>query len=123
MKRGRTFSPKPWWGLLGLTGFLGLLPPGADGRRPYFFFIFFGFFSWFFWGLLMREQQDERMVENQKRANSFMTTCFALLAFFMLFALDKGVGGQNVLLFGSLGYAACFTLSPALIFYLDRFGN
>lgn len=109
----------PWLGLLGFTGFLGLLPPDAHNSQ-YFFFIFFGFFAWFFWGKLMKEEADERMVENQTRAAQIMVSLFALLAFGLLFALSKGVSAASALLFGSLGYAACFILSPALVLYFDR---
>lgn len=121
MKRSekRNITISPWFSLCGLFGFLGLLPADANNSQ-YFFFIFFGFFAWFFWGKLMKEQADERMAENQKKAAQAMTTCFCLLAFFLLFALSKGISGSMVLLFGSLGYAACMILTPALVLYFDR---
>ena len=70
----------------------------------------------------MKEKVDERLLENQRRAGQGMATLFALLSFSLLFALSKGVGADKVLLFGSLGYAACFILAPALVLYLDRTG-
>lgn len=116
-KKSHTISP--WFSLFGVFGFLGFLPADANNSQ-YFFFIFFGFFAWFFWGKLMKEQADERMVENQKKAAQTMTAFFCMLSFFLLFALSKGVSGAAVLLFGSLAYAACMILTPALILYFDR---
>lgn len=113
-----------WAGLLGLFGFLGFLPAVGGANDPnhsqYFFFIFFGFFSWFFWSKLMGESADERLIENQKRATQSMCTLFSLLSFFLLFALSKGAAGSAVLLLGSLGYAVCMILSPALVLFYDR---
>lgn len=108
-----------WAGLLGLLGFLGFLPPDPNNSQ-YFFFIFFGFFAWFFWAPLMREEADERLLENQKRASQTMVGLFCMLSFFLLFALSKGIEARWVLLAGSLGYAACMILSPALTLWYDR---
>ena len=118
-KRSKPVHIPAWAGLLGLFGFMGFLPPDPHNSQ-YFFFVFFGFFAWFFWVPLMREQADERLLENQKRAAQNMMSLFCLLSFFLLFALSKGVEARWVLLFGSLGYAACMVLSPALVLWYDR---
>ena len=122
MKHKKEISIPPWAGLLGLLGFLGFLPTSAydPNHSQYFFFAFFGFFAWFFWSKLMSEPADERLVENQKRASQTMCSLFCLLSFFLLFALSKGVSGSTVLLFGSLGYALCMILAPALVLFYDR---
>lgn len=112
-----------WLGFLGVLGFLGFLPgnpSGSPGHSQYFFFIFFGFFAWFFWGKLMGEPADERLLENQKRATTYLCQFFTLLSFFLLFALSKGMAGHLILLFGSLAYALGMILSPALVLYFDR---
>ena len=119
MKQSRNVKIPAWAGLLGFLGFLGLLPTDAHNSQ-YFFFVFFGFFAWFFWARLMAEPADERLVENQKRATQTMCSLFCLLAFFLLFALSKGVEARWVLLAGSLGYALCMIATPVLVLYFDR---
>ena len=119
VKKRRDIKIPAWMGILGLLGFLGLLPGDAHNSQ-YFFFIFFGFFGWYFWSKLMGQKEDERLLENQRRAAQVMCTLFCLLAFLLLFALSKGVPGSTVLLAGSLGCGLCMILSPALILYFDR---
>lgn len=118
-RKGSKRKISPWFSLLGFAGFLGFLPK-VDGRPNYFFFLFFGFFGWFFWGKLMKEQADERLLENQNRAARWMLAFYTLLSFALLFLLDREVPSDTVLLVGSLGYALGFLLSPALVLYLDR---
>lgn len=121
-KRNTTVRIPAWAGLMGLFGFLGFLPSDPN-HSQYFFFVFFGFFAWFFWAALMKEQADERLLENQKRAAQTMVGLFCMLSFFLLFALSKGIEARWVLLAGSLGYAACMILSPALVLWYDRRGD
>lgn len=118
-KRIRTARIPAWAGLLGLLGFLGFLPADPNNSQ-YLFFVFFGFFAWFFWGKLMKEEADERLLENQKRAAQTMVGLFCMLSFLLLLALSKGVEARWVLLGGSLGYAACMILSPVLVLWYDR---
>ena len=120
MKHTHSFRISPWFSLLGLLGFLGFLPSNEPPHSTSFFFLFFSFFGWFFWGLLGREFPDERLLENQQRAGQIMLRCFTLLSFFLLLALSKGAAAAMVLRWGSLAYAFCFILSPALIWYFDR---
>lgn len=113
MKRNFQIPP-----VLGVLGFLGLLG---------FFFApifctFFAFFSFFFWGLLTKEQSDERLEENINRAGSIAGRLGLILCFFLLFALDKQIPSDTVLLYGSIAYAVVFTLPSALAYFLDRRG-
>ena len=118
-RREKEIRISPWFSLMGFLGFLGFLPK-VNNHPNYFFFIFFGFFAWFFWGKLMKEQTDERMVENQKRASQLMLTFFILLSFALIFLLDRQVSADTVRLVGSLGYALGLILSTALVLYFDR---
>lgn len=114
-----TYISNPWFSLVGFLGLLGFIPLG--GEPNYFFCIFFSFFSWYWWSKLSKEKEDERLKENQQRAQKFMMTYFAMLSFFMLFFLDRGtVSTDIIILIGSLGYALGFILSPALIYYFDK---
>lgn len=111
----RNFRIPPVLGILGFLGLLGIF------YEP-FFCIFFGFFGFFFWGLLEKEQSDERLEENVNKAVSIAGRLGILLCFFLLFALDKKVATDTVLLYGSIAYAAVFTLAPALAYFIDKRG-
>lgn len=111
----KSFRIHPALGLMGVLGVLGFF------TDP-FFCIFFGFFGFFFWGLLGREQSDERLEENQSRAMRFCGGLAILLCFFLLFALEKKVAADTVLLVGSALYGLLFTLAPALTWTLDKRG-
>lgn len=111
----RKFRIPPALGILGFLGVLGFF------FEP-FFCIFFAFFGFFFWGLLEKEQSDERLVENVNRAAGIAGRLGIMLCFFLLFALDKNVPSDIVLLWGSLAYAAVFTLAPAWAYFLDKRG-
>lgn len=113
MKRNLRISPAS--GILGFFGLLGVF------FNP-FFCIFFGFFSLFFWGLLEKEQSDERLEQNVKKAVSIAGRFGIILCFFLLFALDKQVPSETVLLYGSIAYAVVFTLAPALAYLIDKRG-
>lgn len=111
----RIFRIPPVLGILGLLGLLGTI------FEP-FFCIFFGFFGFFFWGLLEKEQSDERLEENVNKAVSIAGRFGIMLCFFLLFALDKKVPTGTVLLYGSIAYAAVFTVAPALAYFIDKRG-
>lgn len=114
---------KPWMGLLGFLGFLGFIPTHS-GEPQYFTTIFFVFFGFYFWGKLGGEEKDERLIENQHKAQRILSAFFALLSFFILFLLAKErVPREVILLGGSLGYALCFILAPALVLYFDQVAN
>lgn len=113
MKRNVRIPPA-----LGILGFLGLLGFFCEP----FFCIFFGFFGFFFWGLLEKEQSDERLEENVNKAFSTVGRLSILICFFLLFALEKNVPSDTVLLFGSIAYAAVFILAPALAYFMDKKG-
>lgn len=104
--------------ILGVLGFLGIL---GFFFEP-FFCVFFGFFGFFFWGLLQKEQVDERLEQNIAKAMAFSGRLSIMLCFFLLLALEKNVPADTVLLFGSIAYAAIFTLAPAMAFVIDRRG-
>jgi len=103
---------------LGIFGFAGIFGPLFNP----FFCIFFGFFGFFFWGLLGREKADERLVDNINKAASIAGRCGLILCFFILFALDKNVPREMVLLWGSIGYAVVYTAAPAIAYIMDRRG-
>lgn len=111
----RNFCIPPVFGVLGFLGLLGIF------FEP-FFCIFFGFFGFFFWGLLQKEKSDERLVENINKATSFVGRLSIILCFFLLFALDKRVSSDLILFWGSIAYAAVFTLAPALAYFIDKRG-
>lgn len=111
----RNFRIPPVLGILGLLGLLGVF------YEP-FFCIFFGFFGFFFWGLLEKEQSDERLIENVNKAISIAGRLGIILCFFLLFALDKKISSDTILFYGSIAYAAVFTLAPALAYFIDRRG-
>lgn len=114
------FKIRPWFGVFGLLGFIGLVPK-FNGSPNYFMFIFFSFFGWYWWGKILEEKEDERLYENQRKVSQISGTLFGLLSFFMLFFLDRNnVNKDSILLFGSLSYAGIFILTPALIYYYDR---
>ena len=104
--------------LLGVLGFLGIL---GIMYNP-FFCVFFGFFGFFWWGLLSKEKADERLEENVKRAASIAGRLALVLCFFILFALDKKLPPETVLLWGSVSYAVVFTLAPAIAYIIDKRG-
>ena len=103
---------------LGVLGFLGIL---GFFFEP-FFCIFFGFFGFFWWGLLSKEKTDERLDENLKRAVSIAGRLGIVLCFGILFALDKKLSIEFVLLWGSIGYAIVMVTSPAIAYFFDRRG-
>ncbi|OFI06692.1 hypothetical protein CLOACE_08470 [Clostridium acetireducens DSM 10703] len=111
----KTFRIHPVFGILGFLGILGII------YNP-FFCIFFGFFSFFWWGLIGKEKSDERLEENINKAVSIAGRLALILCFFILFALDKKVASETVLLAGSIGYAIIFTLAPALAYFIDKRG-
>lgn len=116
----KRFTIKPWMGLFGFLGFLGFVP-NHRGEPQYFACLFFGFFAFYFWGKLARECVDERLLENQQRALRILAPCYALLNFFLLFFLQKEyIPRAMILLWGSLGYAACSIIGPALVLYFDQ---
>lgn len=111
----RNFRIPPALGILGFLGLLGIF------FEP-FFCIFFGFFGFFFWGLLEKEQSDERLAENINKAVSISGRLGIVLCFFLLFALDKKIPADTVLLYGSIAYSAVFTSAPALAYFIDKRG-
>ena len=104
--------------VLGILGFLGVL---GFFFSP-FFCIFFGFFGFFFWGLLWKEQVDERLEDNVKRAAGIAARLYMVFGFFVLFALDKHIASEIVLLAGSIAYGLVMVLAPGLAYFLDKKG-
>ncbi|MDD6057848.1 MAG: DUF3796 domain-containing protein [Clostridiales bacterium] len=105
----------PMLGVLGILGILGFF------FRP-FFCIFFSFFGFFFWGLLGKERSDERLVENLRKTGSIAGRLGMLLCFFLLFALERQISADAVLLYGSIAYACILILAPALAYLIDKRG-
>lgn len=110
-----TVRISPFLGILGFLGLLGIF------FNP-FFCVFFAFFGFFFWGLLGKEKSDERLEENINKAGSIAGRFALVLCFLLLFALDKKLAGETVLLIGSIGYAVILTAAPALAYFLDKRG-
>lgn len=104
--------------VLGFLGFLGFLPK-SNGDANYFFFIFFSFFSWYWWAKIEKEVIDERLEMNIRKSKSYLSGISFLLAFFILFLLDKSINPEVVLALGSIGYSLIFILTPIVICYLD----
>jgi hypothetical protein len=77
----------------------------------------------FWWGLLSKEKTDERLDENLKRAASIAGRMGTALCFCILFALDKKLSTEFVLLWGSIGYAAVMVSSPAIAYFFDKRGG
>ena len=103
----------PIFGLLGFLGILAFFQHPMNG-------VFFGFFSFFFAGHFSREKADERLMENYKKGMVIAGKLSLGLCFFMLYALTWGLPTETVLLWGSIGYGAVFTLGAAIAYFLDR---
>ena len=109
----KAFRIHPALGVLGFLGILGII------YSP-IFCAFFGFFGFFWWGLLAKEKSDERLEENIRKSISIAGRLALMLCFFILFALDKKLSPETVLLWGSVAYAVVFTSAPAVAYIIDK---
>lgn len=112
------FKIKPWFGIFGFLGILGLIP--INDKISYFNCIFFSFFSLYWWGKLNLEANDERLKSNMVKSQNIMSFIFCFISFLILFLLDRGVHVNKILLLGSIFYSLGFILTPAIIFYFDK---
>lgn len=65
----RKISSK-WFGCLGFLGFLGFKYFWTKDPLDLYLFCFLGFFSHFFIYRILDEKEDERMIENRKKAEA-----------------------------------------------------
>jgi hypothetical protein len=105
----------PIFGLLGFLGILGFFYHPMNA-------MLFGFFSFFFAGFFNKEKADERLIENYKKGMNIASKMALGLCFLMLYALSWGLSSETVLLWGSVGYGAVFTLGTAIAYFLDKRG-
>ena len=114
----KTIRIHPALGIFGIFGFFGLI---GFFDKP-FFCVFLCFFGFFFWGLLGREKADERLEQNINKATGMAGQMAQFLCFFILFALDRKLPTDTVLLWGSIGYGLVYIASPAIAFIMDKRG-
>ncbi|MGG7076597.1 DUF3796 domain-containing protein [Clostridium sardiniense] len=116
----KDFTLKPHFALLGLLGFLGLIP--IAGEKPtYFAFVFFSFFGWYFFAKLPQKSSDEKFISAKQKSSQIMLATFAILCFSILFFLDRGtVNVDTIVIFGTLSYSAVFILCPALTYHFYK---
>lgn len=114
--------PARWMWILGFWGFSGLSYFETGDTSKLFSLAFFAFFAYYFLNKITSQRQDERMMENHKKA-TILAGKIPLLALFVIgiISINFSVPSVFFILCGVIGLAGYVLTYVGTFIYLERY--